>query len=79
MNLKVTQEELNTDIIVTGNIIYDNINKRNITVKWLTSQLKMMGVKDIKDIYYATLDKDKKIYIDYYSDNLTNPIDITEK
>lgn len=78
MNLKINQEELDTDIIVTGNIIYENLKKRNITVKWLTSQLKMMGVRDIKDIYYASLDKDKKIYIDYYSDNLTNPADITE-
>lgn len=78
MKLQTTQEELITDIIVTGVIIYDNLKKRNISVKWLTSQLKMMGVRDIKDIYYATLDKDKKIYIDYYSDNLTNPVDITE-
>ncbi|MCM8709716.1 DUF421 domain-containing protein [Clostridium sp. SYSU_GA19001] len=78
INLKTTQEELNTEIIVTGNIIYENLKKRNISVKWLTSQLKMMGVKDIKDIYYATLDKDKKIYIDYFNDNLNNPVDITE-
>jgi uncharacterized membrane protein YcaP (DUF421 family) len=78
MNLKTVQEELNSDIIVTGNIIYENLKKRDISVKWLTSQLKMMGIKDIKDIYYATLDKDKKIYIDCYNDNLNNPVDITE-
>jgi uncharacterized membrane protein YcaP (DUF421 family) len=78
MNLKTAQEELSTDIIVTGNIIYDNLRKRDISVKWLTGQLKMMGIKDIKDIYYATLDKDKKIYIDSYNDNFSNPVDITE-
>jgi uncharacterized membrane protein YcaP (DUF421 family) len=78
MNLKTTQEELVTDIIVTGIIIYDNLKKRDVSMKWLTSQLKMMGVRDIKDIYYATLDKDKKIYIDYFNDNLNNPVDITE-
>lgn len=78
MNLQTTQEELLTDIIVTGVIIYENLKKRNISVKWLTSQLKMMGIRDIKDIYYAALDNDKKIYIDCYSDNLVNPVDITE-
>jgi uncharacterized membrane protein YcaP (DUF421 family) len=78
MNLQTTQEELVTDIIVTGMIIYDNLKKREISMKWLTSQLKMMGVTDVKDIYYATLDKDKKIYIDYFRDNLINPVDITE-
>lgn len=78
MNLQSTQEELITDIIVTGKIIYENLKKRKITVDWLTRQLKTMGVKNINDVYYATLDKDKKIYIDYLNDNLQNPADITE-
>ena len=30
MNLQVTQEELITDIVVTGKIIYENLKKRNI-------------------------------------------------
>jgi uncharacterized membrane protein YcaP (DUF421 family) len=78
LNLSVKQEELNTDIIVTGNIIYENLKKRNLSVKWLMSQLEMMGVKDIRDIYYATINKDNKIYIDCFRDNLQNPVDITE-
>lgn len=78
MNLQATQEELITDIIVTGKIIYENLKKRNITVDWLTGQLKTMGVRNINDIYYATLDKDKRIYIDYLNDKLQNPADITE-
>ena len=78
LHLSVNQEELNTDIIVTGNIIYENLKKRNLSVKWLLEQLKMMGVKDIKDIYYAAVDKNNKIYIDYVSDSLQKPADITE-
>lgn len=78
MFLNTNQEELTTDIIVTGNIIYENLKKRNVSVKWILEQLKMMGVKDIRDIYYATLDKNNKIYIDNYDDNLSNPVDITE-
>lgn len=78
MNLQVSQEELITDIIVTGKIIYENLKKRNISVTWLSGQLRMMGVKNINDVYYATLDKDKKIYIDYLNDKLSNPINIEE-
>lgn len=78
MNLQVSQEELITDIVVTGKIIYENLNKRNVSVNWLSGQLRTMGVKNINDIYYATLDKDKKIYIDYLDDKLSNPADITE-
>jgi uncharacterized membrane protein YcaP (DUF421 family) len=78
LKLKTSQEDLNTDIIVTGKIIYDNLKKRDIAVNWLTGQLKMMGVKNVNDIYYATLDENKKIYIDYFNDNLEKPVDITE-
>lgn len=78
LHLSVDQEELSTDIIVTGNIIYENLKKRNLSVKWLINQLKVMGVKDIKDIYYSTIDKDNKIYIDYINDNIEKPTDITE-
>lgn len=79
MSLNTNQEELNTDIIVTGNIIYENLKKRNLSSKWLMGELKKLRVKDIKDIYYATLDKNNQIYLDYLDDNLNNPIDITEK
>lgn len=79
LNLSVKGEDLNTDIIITGNIVYENLKKRNLTVKWLLSQLKMMGIRDIKDIYYATINKDKKIYIDLINDNLQKSIDISDK
>lgn len=78
LHLSVEQQELNTDIIVTGNIIYENLKKRNLSVKWLLNQLKAMGVKDIKDIYYSSIDKDNKIYLDLVRDNLKEPADITE-
>ncbi|MDF2672198.1 MAG: hypothetical protein K0R09_463 [Clostridiales bacterium] len=78
LHLSVDQEELSTDIIVTGNIIYENLKKRNLSVKWLLNQLKIMGVKDIKDIYYSTIDKNNKIYLDYVNENIEKPADITE-
>jgi uncharacterized membrane protein YcaP (DUF421 family) len=73
------REELETDIIVTGKIIYENLKKRNLNVKWLLDQLKLMGVSSLDDIYYATLDENDKLYIDSIRDNLTRPVDITEK
>lgn len=78
MFLHTTQEELSTEIIVTGNIINQNLKKRNVTFEWLMGELKRLGVKDIKDIYFATLDNNNHIYIDYKNDNLNTPVDITE-
>lgn len=79
LNLVVDQEELNTEVIVTGHIIYENLKKRNLSVPWLLDQLKVMMTYDIQDIYYATIDKNNKLYIDYVRDQLQKPANITEK
>lgn len=78
MKIQPKQTELLTDIIVTGNIIYENLRKRNLSVKWLVGQIHMMGVKDIKDIFYASIDSNNKLYIDRIEDMLPKPTDITE-
>jgi len=72
-------KDLPSEIIVAGNIIYDNIRKRKITVKWLLENLKMMGVKDIRDVYYASIDKNNRIYVDRIEDHLGPDSDITEE
>lgn len=78
MSIQPKQEELQTDIIVTGNIIYENLRKRNLSVKWLINQLHMMGISNIKDIFYAAVDADNQLYIDRMEDMLAAPVDITE-
>lgn len=78
MAIQPKQEELLTDIIVTGNIIYENLRKRNLSVKWLVRQLNMMGVKNIKDIFYATVDSENQLYIDRMEDMLPAPADMSE-
>jgi uncharacterized membrane protein YcaP (DUF421 family) len=72
------QTELFTDIIVTGNIIYENLRKRDLSVRWLVSQMNMMGIKDIKNIFFASVDSDNQLYIDRMEDMLPKPTDITE-
>ncbi len=78
MGIQSKQTELLTDIIVTGNIIYENLRKRNLSVKWLVGQIHVMGIKDIKDIFFASVDSNNKLYIDRIEDMITKPTDITE-
>jgi uncharacterized membrane protein YcaP (DUF421 family) len=79
INLQTKQEDLPTEIIVTGNIIYENLQRRGLTAKWLLDQLKMMNVVDIKEVVYASVDSSKRIYIDRQADHLRNSEDITEE
>lgn len=78
LNLHTKQEDVPTEVVVTGNIIYQNLQKKNLTAKWLFGQLKMMGVKDIKDVFYASIDVNNRLYVDKIEDHLANRKDMGE-
>ncbi|WP_242847949.1 YetF domain-containing protein [Inediibacterium massiliense] len=78
LNLTGEQESIPTEIIIGGQIIYENLRKRKITGKGLMDQLKMYGVKKIDEVMYASLDEYGKLYVDKYDDTLRNPLDISE-
>ncbi|WZL72180.1 DUF421 domain-containing protein [Clostridiaceae bacterium 35-E11] len=78
LNLQTKQEDLPIEVIVTGNIIYQNLQKKNLTAKWLFTQLKMMGVKDLKEVFYASIDGSNRLYIDKMEDRLANTRDTRE-
>lgn len=70
LNIKKDQEHIKLEIIVTGNIIYENLSKRNLNAKWLINQLEKEGIKDIREVFYANMDEKNQLYIDKYKDNI---------
>lgn len=79
LNLAPQQEEMATEIIIAGQVLYENLKKRNITAKWLIDNLKMMNIKDIREINYASIDEKFQIYIDLYEDHFDSRDTITEE
>ena len=79
LNLEIKQEEMPTEIIVMGSILYENMMKRNITAKWLIDQLHIMNIKDIREVFYASVDANLHIYIDRFKDHFHSHDDITEE
>lgn len=67
-----------TEIIIGGQIIYENLRKRKLSGKDLIKQLKINNLKSIEDIMYATVDHEGNYYIDLYKDNIHSNIDISE-
>ncbi|SDK13376.1 DUF421 domain-containing protein [Natronincola ferrireducens] len=63
------QDEIVTEVIVAGNIIYENLKQQNLTVKWLIEELKIQGIKDLKEVFYGTIDSEKRLYIDKIEDH----------
>lgn len=70
LNMLGKQDDVKSEVIVTGNIIYENLAKRNLTAQWLIDQLKTSGVSDIREVFYANLDENNRLYVDKYEDHI---------
>lgn len=63
MDLKVKSFSLLNDIIIDGKIIDKNLKIAGIDKKWLQSELKKKGITNIGEIFYASVDQNKKLII----------------
>ncbi len=70
LNMLGQQDYVKAEVIVTGSIIYENLASRDLTAQWLIDQLKMQGISDIREVFYANLDENNKLYVDKYKDNV---------
>lgn len=71
-------ESLETEIIIGGQIIYENLREKNIPGKELLNMLKPFGIKRIDEVSFASIDQNNKIYVDKYDDDIDKPLDISE-
>jgi uncharacterized membrane protein YcaP (DUF421 family) len=72
-NLNITNKDLNikppykgvmTEVIVSGAIINENLNKLNLDKKWLQDALLSQNIKNPKDVLLACVKENGDIYID---------------
>lgn len=78
LNIKEKEDSLHTEIVIGGQLIYENLRKKNLNGKELLRKLKKFNVKSIDEIMYLSIDDNGEIYIDKYKDNLKKEIDISE-
>lgn len=78
LNITVDEESIPTELIIGGQIIYENLKKRKLKGKDLIRKLKKFGVKRIEEVMYATIDKNGKMYVDRYEDDLEVKVDFSE-
>lgn len=62
LNIPTQYEGLSLDIIVDGNISFENLRLANLDVNWLTNKLSEFGVKDAKNVLFASLDSEGNLY-----------------
>lgn len=76
MNISKAPSGISTELIYDGILITQNLKQLNKTKEWVMDQLKMHKIKDISEVFLATLTPSGSLYIDKYDDHITKITDI---
>lgn len=76
MNITKKSSGISTELIYDGILIEENLRQLNKDKKWILSQLKSMGIKDISEVFLATLNPAGSFYVDKYKDHIKKITDI---
>lgn len=76
MKISVAPSGISTELVYDGIIIEENLRQLNKDKKWLISQLKMQGIKDVSEVFLVTLNPAGSLYVDKYEDHLQKVTDI---
>ncbi len=63
INITPEQEYINTELIMDGRILDENLKRRGLDVTWLKKQLKEQGYKSEKEIFLGICDKNNRLYL----------------
>lgn len=61
INIYPKQEQITTNVILDGKIIYENLKSTGNNETWLNNTLKKQNISDISDIFLATCDSDNNL------------------
>ncbi|MDD2443418.1 MAG: DUF421 domain-containing protein [Desulfotomaculaceae bacterium] len=62
MNLPTSYEGLPVTLIIDGHVFLKNLAKINLNEDWLRSELQKFGVNDLRDVLFASLDTEGKLF-----------------
>jgi len=57
------EEGLTKDLIIDGEIMYENLSALQLSDTWLYSELKTRGITEVKEVFFAALDSAGKLYV----------------
>lgn len=78
INISKSPTGISTELIYDGILIEQNLKQLNKSKKWIMTQLKIQGIKNISDVFLATLTPSGSLYIDKYKDHITKITDISD-
>lgn len=79
LGIATKYEGVPSELVVDGVIIKQNLKQNNLTEEWLLKELEKQGIYSLKDVLYAGLDTEGKLYVDKKQDELEHLTDISDK
>ena len=61
MNISPESEEINTEIIMDGEILHENLKRLGLNLTWLENQLKKQKYKNAKEIFLGICDQNNNV------------------
>lgn len=61
MNIIPPPESLNTEVIMDGRVLEENLNRLGLDIDWLNNELKCQGYKNAKEIFLGVCDNNKEL------------------
>ncbi|BCU80794.1 UPF0702 transmembrane protein YdfS [Polycladomyces abyssicola] len=71
LSLQTSNRSFPTELIVDGEIVVENLAKRNLTMEWLEKELNKRKLTP-EDVNYMVLSSNHQLYIDLYQDRLNH-------
>ncbi len=62
LNIAPPYEGLPTTLVMDGHLMHENLQKANIDLNWLLTELSKSGVKSFEELLFASLDSQGKIF-----------------
>ncbi|MCM1564688.1 MAG: DUF421 domain-containing protein [Dehalobacter sp. 4CP] len=68
LKLQITAEGLPLALIMDGKLQQKNLEKSGVNIQWLNKELTKANVPDIKKVFFASIDSQRKLYIQQKAD-----------
>lgn len=70
LNLPTDYKGISSEIIRDGKIVEQNLRQNNLTHEWLYNELASRHIKNIRDVFLATLSTEGNLFVDLRQDDL---------
>jgi len=68
LKLQVIAEGLPLALIMDGKLQQKNLEKSGVNIQWLNKELAKANVPNIKKVFFASIDSQRKLYIQQKAD-----------